>query len=95
MEKITKFLKKISEENSYHFFIYEKTGEIWISGYRNSTKFDLVLKPIKKHQIKLIYETPDERKVALFLNKTDAYKRLKKIFSQEEHKNSEETVQSV
>ncbi|WP_457625229.1 hypothetical protein [Persephonella sp.] len=95
MEKISKFLKKISEENGYHFFVYEKTGEIWISGYKNSTKFDLVVKPFQKHQVKLIYETPDERRVALFLNKVDAYKRLKKIFTQEEPQNSEEAVQSV
>ncbi len=52
MEKISKFLKKISQENDYYYFTYEKTGEIWISGYRNGIKFDLVVKPVKKHQVK-------------------------------------------
>jgi len=95
MEKISKFLKKVSEENDYYYFTYEKTGEIWISGYRNGVKFDLVVKPVKKHQVKVIYETPDERRIALFLNKIDAYRRIKKIFSETQQEKNEETASSV
>ncbi|WP_457640158.1 hypothetical protein [Persephonella sp.] len=95
MEKISKFLKKLSEENGFDYFSYEKTGEIWVSGYMNGTKFDLVVKPVKKHQVKVIFETPDERRVALFLNKIDAYRKIKKIMSLSEAKNSSEQVQTV
>ncbi|WP_200674975.1 hypothetical protein [Persephonella atlantica] len=91
MEKITKFLKKVSEENGYEIFIYDKNREIWVSGYIDGTKFDLVVKPFRKHQVFIIFEKPEERRVALFSNKIDAYRRLKKIFS-EEKETTEETA---
>ena len=91
MEKITKFLKNISEEKGFDFFMCEKKGEIWVTGYKERVKFDLFVKPVKRHQILIIYEKPDERKVALFSNKIEAHKRLKKIFSKEKEA-IEETV---
>ncbi|MDQ7055394.1 MAG: hypothetical protein Q9M89_02405 [Persephonella sp.] len=91
MEKITKFLKKVSEENGYDIFIYDKKSEIWVSGYKDGTKFDLVVKPFRKHQTLIIFEKPEERKVALFSNKIDAYRRLKKLFSKEKE-TTEETA---
>ncbi len=90
MKRIHDFLKKISEEKGYDFFIYEKTHEIWVSGYKDGVKFDLVVKPVRKYQVKVIYEKPDERRVALFNNKNDAYNRLKKIFAEEVQQQSEE-----
>ncbi|WP_456392721.1 hypothetical protein [Persephonella sp.] len=93
MEKISRFLRKVSEENNFYFFTYDRSGEIWVSGYINDTKFDLVVKPIRKHQVKVIFETPDERRVALFNNKIDAYRRIKKLLTVQENQDRGETVQ--
>ncbi|WP_457624253.1 hypothetical protein [Persephonella sp.] len=93
MEKISRFLRKVSEENDFYFFTYDRSGEIWVSGYINDTKFDLVVKPIRKHQVKVIFETPDERRVALFNNKIDAYRRIKKLLTVQENQDRGETVQ--
>ncbi len=92
MEKISKFLKKVSEENGYDIFIYDKNREIWVSGYIGGTKFDLVVKPFRKHQVFVIFEKPEERRVALFSNKIDAYKKLKKIFSPSQEITKENTI---
>ncbi|NPA58170.1 MAG: hypothetical protein GXN94_02625 [Aquificae bacterium] len=82
MEKISRFLKKVSQERDYQYFSHYRTGEIWISGYMDSTKFDLVVRPVRKHQVKVVFETADERKVALFNNKIEAYRRIKNILTQ-------------
>jgi len=82
MEKIYKYLKKLSTERDYQYFQCEKTGEVWVSGYLDSEKFDIVVRPYRRFQVKVVFETPDERKVMLFPNKIDAYRRVKSFFEE-------------
>ncbi|WP_457621229.1 hypothetical protein [Persephonella sp.] len=89
MKKISEYLNEISQREGYSYFYHDETREIWISGHNRGVRFDLLVRPIKRRYIKVIYETPDERKVILFLSEKDALNRLKKIFS------SEETVETV
>lgn len=83
MEKIIKFLENLSKENEFYFYRNEDTDEVWVSGYNNYIKFDLLVRPIKKTYIKVIYETPFKRVPILFLDEEQALKRLKTIFKSE------------
>lgn len=83
MEKILELMQTISMENNYPLFYHEKTREIWISGYKENRKFDLFIKLLKDGSYKFVYETPYERKVALFLNEDNLLNRLSEIFSRE------------
>jgi len=83
MEKVLDVLNQVSSENGYSTFYHEKTREIWISGYRENRKLDIFIKLLKDGSYKFIYETPDERKVALFLNEDNLIDRLNKIFKRE------------
>ncbi|WP_457641562.1 hypothetical protein [Persephonella sp.] len=89
MKKIPQFLRDIAGKEEFTYFFHEETGEVWISGHNKGIRFDLLVRPIKKRYVKVVYETPDERKSALFLSEKDALNRLKKIFS------SEETLETV
>jgi hypothetical protein len=84
MKKIPDYLKDISHKEGFSYFYHDETKEVWVSGHNKGTKFDLLVRPIKRRYIKVIYETPDERKVILFLSEKDALNRLKKLFSSEE-----------
>ncbi len=82
MENLILVCKEISEKNSYVLFIHEDAKEIWISGYKNNRKFDLFTKKLFDGTFKLIYEIPEERKVAIFINEDKLIDRLKTIFSE-------------
>lgn len=83
MEKILQLLNQIAQDNNYPIFYHDKTREMWITGYRENKKFDLFVKLLKDGSYKLIYEIPQERKVALFLNEDSLLVRLNKIFGKE------------
>lgn len=87
MEKIIEFLKEISEEKNFYFFLNDETKEVWVSGYNNGVKFDLLVRPIKKVYIKVIYETPYKRVPILFLEEEKALKRLQTILKTEKEEN--------
>lgn len=80
MENLILVCKEISEKNNYALFTHEDAREIWISGYKNNRKFDLFIKKLLDGTFKLIYEIPEERKVAIFLDEDKLIDRLKKIF---------------
>ncbi|WP_456401444.1 hypothetical protein [Persephonella sp.] len=84
MKKIPDFLKEISERENFSYFFHEDSKEVWISGHHKGKRFDLLVRPVKKRYIKVNYETPDERRIILFLSEKDALNRLKKMFSKEE-----------
>lgn len=81
MEKILELINRICKE--YPIFYHEKTREIWISGYKENKKFDVFIKILKDGSYKLVYEIPEERKIALFLNEDNLLNRLNKIFNKE------------
>jgi len=80
MEKILEKLDHICEEFNFEKLYREDTKELWITGYKEDTKFDLYIRPQKDGNIKLVFEIPQERKVCLFLNEEDTVKRIDKIF---------------
>ena len=80
MEKIIDFLRNLSEKEEFYFYLNEETKEVWVSGYNNNVKFDLLVRPIKKIYIKVIYETPFRRIPILFLDEEKALRRLQTIF---------------
>ncbi len=84
MEKIIDYLKGISEEKGFEFFIYEDKKEVWITGNNHGTKFDLLVRPIKNRYIKIIYETPSERIPVLIESEDRAIKRIEKFFTKKE-----------
>jgi len=90
MESIVYFLRELSKERDYHFFYDEGIKHLWVSGRFNGKHFDLVVFPIKKRYIKVVYETADRRLPILFLNEQDALKRIKKIFSATEEAKTKE-----
>lgn len=81
MDKIISYLKDLSNEKGFYFFLNEDTKEIWISGVNNNVRFDLLVRPIKKRYIKVIYDTPFKRVPILFLDEESTLKKLKKIFN--------------
>ena len=95
MEKIIDFLRNLSEEKDFYFYLNEETKEIWVSGYNNSVKFDLLVRPIKKVYIKVIYETPFRRVPILFLDEEKALKRLQTIFKSLENKEDVSKTQKM
>lgn len=80
MEKILEKLDHICEEFNFEKLYREDTKELWITGYKEDTKFDLYIRFQKNGNIKLVFEIPQERKVCLFLNEEDTVKRINKIF---------------
>ncbi len=82
MENLISFLKEISQEKGFDFFIYEEKKEVWISGVNFGEKFDLLVRPIKNRYIKVIYETPSERIPILFEKEEAAIKRIEKFFKE-------------
>ncbi len=95
MKDLIDLAKEISEQNGYDLFYYEPTNEIWISGYIGEKKFDVFIKLVENNQVKFIFEEPDVRKVALFLNEVDAMKRLKHIIEEEKQKEKEKQTEDV
>ena len=108
MKDLIDLAKEISEQNGYDLFYYEPTNEIWISGYIGEPtneiwisgyigekKFDVFIKLVENNQVKFIFEEPDIRKVALFLNEVDAMKRLKHIIEEEKQKEKEKQTEDV
>jgi len=81
MKKVIDFLKTLSAEKNFQFYMDNDTKEIWISGYNNSVKFDLTVRPIKNIYIKVVYETPFKRVPILFLDEEQTLKRLQSIFT--------------
>lgn len=81
MDEILDFVKKLSEERQLVFFHHR--NEIWLSGYKDNIKIDIFIKLFKDGKVKLIYELPFERKVALFLNRDNLIQRLKLILNYE------------
>jgi len=81
MDNIVQYLKELSEEKDYYFYYDDEIKQVWITGKINGKHFDLVAFPIKRRYIKVVFETADRRLPMLFLNETDALKRVKKIFS--------------
>ncbi len=84
MERLIEFLKELSQEKGFEFFIYEDKKEVWITGNNHGTKFDLLVRPIKSRYIKIIYETPSERIPVLFESEERAIKRIEKFFVKKE-----------
>ena len=84
MDKITSYLKNLSKERGFYFFLNEETKEIWISGINNNVRFDLLVRPIKKRYIKVIYDTPFKRVPILFLDEDSTLKKLDRIFNIEQ-----------
>lgn len=74
MGDILEIVKEISQDRQFSMFTYK--NEIWLSGYKDNVKIDIFIKFFKDGKVKLIYETPFERKVALFLNSDTAAKSL-------------------
>lgn len=81
MEEVLEFLKKLSEDRQLAFFHHR--NEIWLSGYRDGLKLDIFIKFFKDGKVKFVYELPQERNVALFLNKDNLIHRLKSMMSYE------------
>ncbi len=95
MKDLVELAKEISKENGFDLFYYEPTNEIWISGYIGEKKFDIFMKLVEDEKVKFIYEEPDNRKVALFLNEVDAMKRLKNIIEEEKAEEKEKQTEDV
>ncbi len=95
MKDLVELAKEISKENGFDLFYYEPTNEIWISGYIGEKKFDIFIKLVEDEKVKFIYEEPDNRKVALFLNEVDAMKRLKNIIEEEKAEEKEKQTEDV
>ena len=83
MEKILEACKLFIAQENYPIFYHDETREIWITGYKKGKKFDLFIKKLYDNSFKLIYETPEERKVALFLDEDKLNNRLKTLFGKE------------
>lgn len=81
MEELTDFIKKMSVDMDLTVFIHK--NEIWLSGYKNGLKLDIFIKVFRDGKVKLVYELPQERKVALFLSKDNLISRLKKLLNYE------------
>jgi hypothetical protein len=83
MEKILEVCEALVQSEEYPIFYHDKSREIWITGYKDGKKFDLFIKKLYDGTFKLIYEIPEERKVALFLDEDKLINRLKTIFEKE------------
>jgi hypothetical protein len=83
MEKILETCEVLAHSEEYLIFYHDKSREIWIAGYKKGKKFDLFIKKLYDGTLKLIYEIPEERKVALFLDEDKLINRLKTIFEKE------------
>lgn len=81
MEEVLEFLRKLSEDRQLAFF--QHRNEVWLSGYKDGLKVDIFIKFFRDGKVKFVYEIPQERKVALFLNKDNLIQRLKSIMSYE------------
>ncbi|MCX7738835.1 MAG: hypothetical protein N2Z80_05430 [Hydrogenothermaceae bacterium] len=81
MEELTDFIKKMSVDRDLTVFIHK--NEIWLSGYKDGLKLDIFIKLFRDGKIKLVYELPQERKVALFLSKDNLISRLKELLNYE------------
>jgi hypothetical protein len=83
MEKILEACEALVQSEEYPIFYHDRSREIWITGYKEGKKFDLFIKKLYDGTFKLIYEIPEERKVALFLDEDKLINRLKTIFEKE------------
>ncbi|EEP60514.1 hypothetical protein [Sulfurihydrogenibium yellowstonense] len=83
MEKILEAYEVLVCSEEYPIFYHDKSREIWITGYKDGKKFDLFIKKLYDGTFKLIYEIPEERKVALFSDEVKLINRLKTIFEKE------------
>lgn len=83
MENILNVCQALLATQEYPIFYHDKSREIWITGYKEGKKFDLFIKKLYDGTLKLIYEIPEERKVALFLDEDKLINRLKTIFERE------------
>ena len=83
MEKILETCEALVHSEEYPIFYHDKSREIWITGYKDGKKFDLFIKKLYDGTFKLIYEIPEERKVALFSDEDKLINRLKTIFEKE------------
>jgi hypothetical protein len=83
MEKILEACEALVCSEEYPIFYHDKSREIWITGYKDGKKFDLFIKKLYDGTFKLIYEIPEERKVALFSDEVKLINRLKTIFEKE------------
>lgn len=81
MEEALEFIRKLSQDKQLAFF--QHRNEVWLSGYKDGLKVDIFIKFFKDGKVKFVYEIPQERKVALFLNKDSLIRRLKSIMSYE------------
>lgn len=81
MEDVLEFIRKLSEDRQLAFF--QHRNEVWLSGYKDGLKVDIFIKFFRDGKVKFVYEIPQERKVALFLNKDNLIQRLKSIMSYE------------
>jgi hypothetical protein len=95
MEKLIDYLKNISEEKGFEFFIYEDKKEVWITGNNHGTKFDLLVRPIKNRYIKIIYETPSERIPVLLESEDRAIQKIEKFFTKKEKAELNETYDII
>jgi hypothetical protein len=83
MEKILETCEVLANSEEYLIFYHDKSREIWITGYKKGKKFDLFIKKFYDGTLKLIYEIPEERKVALFSDEDKLINRLKTILEKE------------
>ncbi|MCX7759826.1 MAG: hypothetical protein N2Z81_01455 [Hydrogenothermaceae bacterium] len=81
MEKVLEFVNKLSSDKD--FILFTHRNEIWLSGYKDGKKVDIFIRFLKDGKIKFIYELPEERKVALFLNEDNLVSRLKTLTNYE------------
>ncbi len=95
MEKLLEFLKELSEEKNFEFFLYEEKKEVWITGNNYGIKFDLLVRPIKNRYIKVIYETPAERIPILFEDEEKAIRKIEKLFVEKEKVENPKTYSIV
>ncbi len=79
MDKLKEIVNEICVEQEFNCFFYEPTKEIWISGHLEGKKFDIFIKFIKNEGWKFIFETAEERTVALFKEEDGAIKRIRHI----------------
>ncbi|MEZ0323139.1 MAG: hypothetical protein ABWJ98_02355 [Hydrogenothermaceae bacterium] len=75
MEKVLEFVSRLSSDKGFALFTHK--NEIWLSGYKDGKKVDIFIRFLKDGKIKFIYEIPEERKVALFLDEDNLVTRLK------------------
>lgn len=81
MDELTDFIRKVCKDRDLTLFIHR--NEIWLSGYKDGLKLDIFIKVFRDGKIKFIYELPQERKVALFLNKDNLIQRIKLLLNYE------------